>query len=104
MTLTDLIILGLATWRVSSLLTKEPGPHDMFQKLREAVGIQHDENGDIYLVPDGFWPGVLSCILCNSIWVAAWFYLCYRVNSETTLGVCSLLALSTVAILVDRHT
>lgn len=47
------IILSLATWRITSLLTEEDGPADIFIKLRAV------------LKPIG----VLECFWCASVWV-----------------------------------
>lgn len=65
----NLIILALATWRVSSLLVNEAGPWDAFRRIRELAGIEHDEEGKIYLVPERFFAQVLSCVWCASLWV-----------------------------------
>jgi len=73
-TFTYLLIFILATWRISSLLVKEDGPFFLFKRLRERSGIQHDENGDVFMVPESFLAGVLSCVWCSSMWVAiGWF-------------------------------
>lgn len=51
----DVLILIFATWRISSLITYEAGPYDVFQRLRDATG------GEI--------AKGLECLWCNSIWV-----------------------------------
>lgn len=53
----DLLILAIATWRVSYMLTRETGPFDVFKRLRERL-------------PLG---GLTACIWCASVWVAALF-------------------------------
>lgn len=69
MNLVDFAILCLATWRISSLLVDETGPFDMFLKLRELVGITHDEYKRVAEIPDRFLPQLLSCMWCTSVWV-----------------------------------
>lgn len=56
--MTDLLILSLATWRVSHMLVSEDGPYKVFARLRERFGKR--------------W-GALICVYCMSIWVAAAF-------------------------------
>jgi len=58
------ILLSLATWRITSLLVHEDGPWDIFLRLRRRAGLENDIE-----IPAGFFPGVLSCIWCCSIWV-----------------------------------
>src|SRR3990172_3330830 len=69
MTLTSLLIYGLATWRISSILVNEAGPWDVFVRLRALAGIGHDKNRQAVIIPDGFFASILSCIWCCSVWV-----------------------------------
>jgi hypothetical protein len=69
MTIIEFVVLGLATWRIASLLVDEPGPFRMFIRLRELVGITHDMDDNVAVIPDGFLPEMLSCLWCSSIWV-----------------------------------
>lgn len=102
MTAFEMIVLGLATWRVSSLLVQEDGPFMMFYKLRERVGLKHDDSGNIYLIPKGFLPGILSCVWCCSVWAAgAWMLAWYLVPKATVIAA-QFLAISALAIFVDR--
>ena len=53
------LVLGiLAVWRITSLVSLEDGPADIFSRMREAVG-------------DGVIGKGLSCFYCSSLWVAA---------------------------------
>lgn len=74
----NLIILGLATWRISSLLVNEKGPGNIFIRIRELTGIQHDNFGDPYMIPERFFSQVLSCVWCCSVWVAMAFTVIYK--------------------------
>ena len=75
MTLVELIVYGLATWRIASLLVDEPGPFRIFVRLRSMVGITHDEDDNVAIIPDGFLPGILSCVYCCSIWIGLFWTL-----------------------------
>lgn len=63
-----LVLLSLATWRLSSLIHSEDGPWEVFKLLRECVGIMHDEDGE----PSGFpvWAEPLDCFWCVTLLVA----------------------------------
>jgi len=47
----ELVLLGLATWRITSLFVYDDGPRDMLVRLRDAIG------------------GPLHCFWCTSVWV-----------------------------------
>ena len=49
----DLLLLALATWRLSHMISREKGPYLIFQSLRTKA-------------PLG---GLTSCIYCLSVWV-----------------------------------
>ena len=48
----ELILLGLATWRITAILVYDDGPRDIFVRLRDAIG------------------GPLTCFWCTSVWVS----------------------------------
>jgi hypothetical protein len=99
--LTPLIILGLATWRISSLLVHEAGPGDIFLRLREAIGITHDDQKHKVIIPDGFWGDLFSCVWCCSLWVAAGWAGFYLLSPQAALILAFVFALSALAILVQ---
>ena len=103
MTLLEFAVLGLATWRVSALLSKEAGPFDVFKRIREKAGITHDENDDVFMVPHKFFAELLSCVWCTSIWVGAFWAGLYAIAPHICIGATLLFAISTVAILIDKH-
>lgn len=94
-------IFGLAVWRISSMLVNETGPWQIFERLRNRVGILHDQDGKPYQYPDGFFPQLLSCTWCCSVWVGAgvtaWSVFSYRSIYYISLA----LALSAFAIFLD---
>jgi hypothetical protein len=102
MDLTTLLILGLATWRIASLLTKEAGPFHVFMKIRKMTGIIHDADGNVLVIPDQFFAGIFSCVWCSSVWiglglVGLWWFFPIQVIYGSAF-----LAVSAFAISVDR--
>ncbi len=96
------IIFGLATWRVSSLLVSEAGPFHIFEKIREIAGIQHDQDGKVMMVPDKLLAGVLSCVWCCSVWIAFGLFVFFMVFPMGAILFASALSVSAVAIVFDR--
>lgn len=97
----EVAVYALATWRLSSLLTAEPGPFKAFQRIREMAGIRHDEDGRISMTPDTFAAGVLSCIWCLSVWVGAVVAAAAFIAPAIAFWVCLPFALSGAAIAID---
>lgn len=96
-----LLILALATWRVAAMFVKEDGPGLIFRKVRALAGIGHDMEGKVFMVPDTFLAGLLSCVWCASVWVGAgWVILWFFIPSQAVL-VASIFAVSAVAIAFD---
>ena len=53
-----LVLVVLATWRVTHLLAFEDGPGDVVATLRQRLG-------------NGFFGKLMDCFYCMSLWVAA---------------------------------
>jgi hypothetical protein len=66
LTLATLILSGLATWRLSSLLHTE----DAFEWLRKWIGIGNDAEGYPVSYPGTFWGDVFDCFWCLSLMAA----------------------------------
>ena len=98
----EIIWFGLATWRISSLRVHEAGPWNIFRRLRERAGIVHDEQGEPLVIPDGFFAGVLSCVWCSSIWVAAGLMLAWLLLPMFIGLFAAVMVFSAVAILMER--
>jgi len=101
MTTTDVLIYGLATWRISSILVNEAGPWDVFVRLRALAGIGHDKNRQAVIIPDGFFASILSCIWCCSVWVGLGWMALDRLL-PFSIWLAAALAFSTVAVIVQR--
>lgn len=101
--MTDFIIIGLAVWRLASLLAREEGPVQIFDRFRHFVGIRYTE-GDIDWT-NNFAKG-LSCVHCNSIWLGAVASVLYFTTngSIVLMGIAWALALSSIAVVVDEIT
>lgn len=69
MPLVDLIILALATWRLVLLVQQERGPFAGFTRLRERLGVAHDEDGAPISWPDTELGRLIRCCWCGSVWV-----------------------------------
>lgn len=70
MDLVDITIIGLASWRVASMLVHEDGPALIFQKVRDAAGLKP---GPV----SGFFPTLFSCMYCMSVWTTIAAFLLY---------------------------
>lgn len=88
MDILTLLILIMATWRISSLLVNEEGPFGALAELRFIVSKFSE---------------VLSCLWCASIWVALAIAICYAWWPQMTTLVMLPFALSTGAIAWDKH-
>jgi len=96
----ELFILGLATWRLTSMIVNEDGPWYIFERFRHLIGIRYNELNikvSTNVVAEG-----LSCVWCSSIWVASLVLLSYALAPRTTLIVSLILTLSTIVILIEK--
>ena len=82
----SLVVLSLATWRISSLLVREDGPWSILRRIRrhfragEFGGVTFDPSGmdtaeamhfqAALHIPQGVIGALLSCVWCCSVWVA----------------------------------
>jgi len=93
-----LLILILATWRITSLLNREQGPYNVLGKLRYTIGIRVDDAGQTYGITE--LARLVDCPWCLSLWVGAGLAL------VTATGVrdwaLTTLALSAGAVLIDE--
>jgi len=98
----EVIIFGLATWRIASMLVQEDGPYNIFKKLRELTGIRHDESGNVFSIPERFMPELLSCVWCSSIWVSFGWLLLWLAWPDLSLKLAMAFSFSTIAIGIDK--
>jgi hypothetical protein len=85
----NIVLLALATWRISSLFARESGPFDIFAKFRKLTGA-------------GMFARGLACVWCNSVWFGLLFAALsiYSVNILSYIFVA--LSLSTTSIIIDE--
>ena len=102
--LPELLIGGLAVWRLSALIAYERGPFAIFQRIRTVVGIDHFDDGS----PDpasvhGELAQLLHCVWCVSLWIGIGWYVGFALASQPVLLASSILALSSLAIIMERQ-
>jgi len=102
MLLLDFVIGILAVFRLSSLLTYEKGPLDVFIRWRRFVGITHDDAGLPIEWPETFLAGLTSCVWCNSVWIGGFWSVAYLISRDVTVFGSLFLALSSGAVIVNR--
>lgn len=92
----DLVVLSLITWRITSLLVREPGPGDLLARFRHAAGVRYDSASQ----PTGVsLPGqILACVWCCSIWVGWGVAIFADWRSAPWMG----LAYSAIAVIINR--
>ena len=103
MDITTFIILSLAAWRISNMFVVEKGPFNLFWKIREWAGIQHNGEGEPFAYPETFFAQLISCVWCMSVWVGAAWAVTWFLLPVVTLKVAVVFALSAGAILIDNH-
>lgn len=62
------MILILATWRLTKLFTSETGPNKIFYRIRKYFRAT-DLTGEVEPDINGFFPEILSCFYCFSVWM-----------------------------------
>jgi len=75
MTLLDILIIGLASFRTAQLFCVDDGPYDVFKIIREDLK-SLSVNGSLYRNLYA----LIQCPYCLGIWFAIIFYLMYMVN------------------------
>lgn len=68
------VLIGLAAWRVTSLVSYERGPFDFFLAFRTAFGFKHDDSGHPESWPATPFHALIACPWCLGIWAALAMY------------------------------
>lgn len=99
----NFIILGLAVWRLSSLIAREEGPMQILDRFRYFAGVRYADDGVYFL--NNFAKGI-SCPACLSVWIGAIASVAYLLFNSSIVytGVVWALALSAIAVIVDEIT
>lgn len=90
MNLRDLIFISLAAWRIASLLVREDGPFDIFEKIRRRFQPYGDPLEGI--------GKMLACVWCTAVWTAI---ACYLIWVAWELPII-LLAASAIAVVIEE--
>lgn len=96
----EVFILGLATWRLTSLLVNEEGPWNILGKLRHTIGIRYDERSE--KIATNVIASLVLCVWCSSVWIASFLVVAYLLFPMPTFIVSVICSASTVAILIER--
>ena len=84
------------------MLSYESGPWHVFEKMRELLGIEHDENGEPIQWPDTNRANLFVCVWCLSIWVGAFLVLIYQADPAVMRLAMAPFVISAGAIIVER--
>jgi hypothetical protein len=90
----NLVLLALATWRLSSLVTREDGPGYVFARLRQRAGAYRP--GELSSLAEG-----IICMWCVSVWAAAGLYALLRLAPALAGWLLWPLAVSALVIFVE---
>lgn len=97
-TVLEILVLALATWRISSLLANEEGIGGLWERLRLGLGVEYDENSErVAKTPIA---EIAMCQWCNSLWIGLIWALFYRLSPEAAFFCALPFAFSTASILV----
>lgn len=97
MSLNIFFFLGLAAWRLASLVANEDGLWMIFKRLRQRA--EQWCNWYKFCRELGLYE-MITCEWCNSIWIGVGLTALYLWIGETILYIALPLALSTVAIII----
>lgn len=98
--MTSFIIYSLAVWRLSSLLSIELGPFDIFEKFRLLIGVKYNEYSQAYgtnVIAEG-----ILCKWCNSIWLGIIITIIDYFNKTTAMVIMIPFAISALSLIADR--
>jgi hypothetical protein len=95
----DVIVLGLAIWRLSSLISRESGPYNIFALLRFRTGVVYNKMSEE--IPSSELSRGILCLWCVSIWISIPLCALYFFFPVWAIFMCLPFAVSAVAILAD---
>lgn len=95
------VILVLATWRISHLLAKEHGPHEILSTLRYCLGVRCEGEPPYAEYGKNVISKMIICVWCNSIWIGLFFTVLYVIWHPIWM-IALPFALSAGAVMVDK--
>lgn len=96
----NLLLLALATWRLTNLLTDEQGPFDMFVHMRHKLGVRKNAQNENYGITE--LGKLFSCIWCLSPWIGLLFSVVYYLRRGVAIAITLPLSLSALALLYQK--
>lgn len=120
MNLTTLLLLSLAVYRLSILVSQDDGPFDVCWRLRDYVKRQYQRQ-DVTIKDDyqyrGFYSMIgashgttdswqfrgVSCPLCVSFWLSLAVALAWYIAPTFTIAACVPFALSAVTVVIEKR-
>lgn len=96
-----LLVYGMVTWRITSLLVAENGPLHIFARLRDVLGVSYDEHSRC--VSHNPIAEALCCFKCTSIWIALLVVIAWMYSPDPLIFIARVAALSTIAILIQSR-
>lgn len=107
--MSDILLIGLAAWRLAYMLVKEDGPFEMFSKLRKLAGIEQiiikdGDKVDVALTAKNTLAEGLLCVWCVSVWTATFLYVGTLIQPlhAPFMWLSSILAISAVAVIMQE--
>lgn len=85
MELVAAVVVGLAAWRLTALLSYERGPLDICLRARSVLGFQHDDRGEPLSWPNSPLHNAIACPLCLGIWCAIATYFVWLVEERIVI-------------------
>jgi len=96
----ELLILILATWRITSLLNREHGPWDVLGRWRHLIGVRVNDVGETYGTNE--LARGLVCVWCVSVWIGVGWAVLHYFQPQIAFWLALPLALSAGAIVIDN--
>lgn len=96
--LAQAILIGLASWRVTALLSYERGPLGVFLWFRKFLSIHHNDQDEPVAWPNNIVTEALSCPWCLGLWAAAAMYGIWQLEPVVVM----VIAASTVLVAVEK--
>lgn len=97
MSILELIIFGLATWRLASFFSEEEGLFNVGSWIRRKLGVEVDERG-FYAknkIADEF-----LCFWCMSLYCGVFWFLMWVLSKKVAVYIASPFALSAFALVL----
>ncbi len=98
----ELVVMALATWRISALFVHDDGPFDCFKRLREAAGVEHYDDGSHVSNCYKGLAKILTCVWCVSVWVGIFAVFSWAIAPKLVVWLMLPFALSGAAVLVEE--